>query len=331
MKKIFGTVLSFLVFAVMPSIVFAEITFIPHIGFDVHKGIKNEKIDSQIGNMMKKFMPAEVPYEKIPFSRPLVPMFTLGLDLHFISHRSGFTFFWNNEFSFSQKFVAEEQLSASASVSLNDIKNINPNGNLEEQVKDFLSKHKNLDENRLKQLAKEGNTAELEKIVKDEVMKSLLEKKVGSFTEKQKMMFYATELLLGGTFRREKAFNIYFGIGLKLGFSINAIELVKDVRSGKMQDFKAIPDRFVAMVLPAFGGSLGFSYYFNRFIGISVSANDFLGLGAFVSTNILERHHGQPKEYEGYPTKAVAYTSIGLHNDFAMKFGVNIRFFGVKK
>lgn len=270
MKKV--TVI--LLLAMLPAMMFSEVVFMPHIGFDLHKGIKSQLLDNVLKDIINKSInkdkkdgetPAYLANDQLPHSNPLIPLFTIGLDMQFIHHGSGFTFFWNHEFSYTPNFKAYEQIN-------------------------YISE-------------------------------KLLSTK-GTFNENQKIMLYSFELLMGGTFRREQAFNIHFGIGLKVGFTPSTIGVVvKALQEGR----KAIPNQVSMMVVPAFGGTLGFTYYFNNVVGLSVSVNEFLGFGGFLSLRVKERGS------DGVPTTAVGYASMGFTNNFAMKIGLNLRVHGIRE
>lgn len=262
-----------LLLVMMPTIMFSEVVFMPRLGFDIHKGIKNQLLDGILKEVINTAInsdkkegeePSYLSNDQLPHSKPLISMFTIGLDMQFIHHGSGFTFFFNNEFSYASNFKAYEQF-------------------------------------------RYGDS-------------KILPKEVGTLTEKQKIMLYSFELLMGGTFRREQAFNIHFGIGLKVGLTPNSIStVIKAFKDGR----NAVPDQVTMMVVPAFGGTFGFTYYFNEIVGLSVSINEFLGFGGFLSTRVTEKENNKLKS-------AVAYASMGFTNNFAMKFGVNLRIHGVR-
>ena len=65
---------------------------------------------------------------------------------------------------------------------------------------------------------------------------------------KKDLQFFSSEILLGATFRRDKALNISFGLGARVATSMNL--------GGKLEDSFDI-------ILPGLGGTFGFSYYFN--------------------------------------------------------------------
>ena len=276
MKKLFGIA----ILAIMPAIMFAEVVFMPRLGIDIHKGIKNQMLDSALRQLINTTIergkkPGENPKlvedNQIPHSKPLVTMFTVGLDMQFIVHSNGFTFFWNNEFSYAKDFKAYEQFQF------------------------------------LRHPALAGG--------------SDLKTEEGVYNGGQKLMLLSTEFLFGATFRRENAFNIHFGLGFKTSLSPATLGLLKPAFSGEISK---IPNEMTVMILPALGGTFGFTYYFTEVVGISASINEFVGVGAFLSTKILG------KDNEGIPNKAVGYASMGLSNNFAMKLGLNLRVHGVR-
>lgn len=274
MKKI--TVI--LLLAMLPAMMFSEVVFMPRVGFDIHKGIKNQMLDAALKKLINWTVnsgkkegenPTYITDDQIPHSKPLLTMITVGLDMQFIHHGNGFTFFWNNEFSYSANFKAYEKF--------------NYGEGLLPGVKSFS-------------------------------------KNAGNFDEAQKVMLYSTEFLLGGTFRRENAFNIHFGIGLKLSITPGTLRLLKPAFSGERTK---IPEKLTVMAIPAIGGTFGFTYYFNNVVGLSLSLNEFVGFGGFLSARVLE-------DSNGVPTKAIGYASMGFTNNFAMKLGLNLRVNGVR-
>lgn len=194
MKKCF----ILLSFFVLPICMFSEVVFIPHIG----NVIDNNK-----------------------FVRHFSSMSTLGLDIQFISHNSGFTFFLNNAVSKANK---------------------------------------------------------------------------DSF-------FFTSEILLGHTFRREKAFNINVGFGFRNSSTINSFLYIFNVEN-------MIPNEPI-LILPSFGGSFGVSYYFNNVFGLSFAVSDFVSYGAFVLDE-----HGREIVFSKHIT-----------DTFCFKFGLNLRINGHKK
>jgi len=267
-----------LLLAMLPAMMFSEVVFMPRMGFDIHKGIKSHLLDNAFQGIINKAInkdkkegedPSFLKASDLPNSKTLAPMFTIGFDMQFISHASGFTFFFNNEFSYTPKFMAYERFNYAEGA--------------------FGGKN--------------------------------FEKEAGNFNEKQNIMLYSFELLMGGTFRRENAFNIHFGIGLKVGLTPGTIKLAIDAFT-KGRD--AIPDQVTTMVVPAFGGTFGFTYYFTDVVGLSVSVNEFLGFGGFISARTTE------KKDDGTPKKAIGFASMGFTNNFAMKIGLNLRVKGVR-
>lgn len=275
MKKFF----TILLLSMLPILAFSEVVFSPRIGFDIHKALKNKMMDNVLKNIVNKAIesgksegenPTLLEDDAIPHSDFLLTMFTIGLDMQFIAHSNGFTFFWNNEFSYAKSFKAYEQF--------HFVKQVAP-------------------------------------------LKDIMMNEDGTFNENQKTMLYSTELMFGGTFRRENDFNIHFGLGLKLGFTPSTLKLIKPAISG---DRAKIPDEIGVIVLPAIGGTFGFTYYFNKVVGLSASVNEFLGFGAFLSAKVTGR------DPAGVANKGIAYASIGFSNNFAMKLGVNLRVNGVR-
>lgn len=268
-----------LLLVMMPAMMFSEVVFMPRIGFDIHKGIKNQMLDGVLKKVINMAInsgkkegetPTYLADDQVPHSKPLLTMITAGFDMQFIHHGNGFTFFWNNEFSYSANFKAYEQF-------------FYGEGRLSPGVKSFYT---------------------------DE----------GTYTEKQKIMLYSTEILLGGTFRRENAFNIHFGVGLKVGITPATLKLLKPAFAG---DRAKIPEQLTVMAIPAIGGTFGFTYYFTDVVGMSLSVNEFLGFGGFLSARVLDSK-------DGVPTKAIGYASMGFTNNFAMKLGLNLRVHGTK-
>ncbi|MGP1415713.1 MAG: DUF2715 domain-containing protein [Treponema sp.] len=135
----------------------------------------------------------------------------------------------------------------------------------------------------------------------------------------KKFYVYSTEMLFGGTFRRENAFNIYFGVGFKTQFNPSMIwDIIGIVQ-------RIIPNSVqMYAMLAGFGGTFGFSYYFNNVVGLTFSINDFVGLGAAV----VARFDGF--ENDGYPRSGKAMFSLGINNNFAMKFGLSLRVNGTR-
>jgi len=275
MKKFF----TILLLSMLPLMVFSEVVFSPHIGFDIHKALKNKMMDDLLKNTVNQVIgkgkksgenPTLLEDNTIPHSGFLLTMFTIGLDMQFISHSNGFTFFWNNEFSYTPSFKVYEQFQFTK---------------LSPPLQDIMTTEK------------------------------------GLWNENSKIMLYSTELMFGGTFRRENAFNIHFGLGLKIGFTPSTLKLIKPAMSG---DRSNIPDEIGVIILPAIGGTFGFTYYFNKIVGLSASINDFLGVGAFLSAKVTGR------DASNVPNKGIAYASIGFSNNFAMKLGVNLRINGVR-
>ena len=108
---------------------------------------------------------------------------------------------------------------------------------------------------------------------------------------------------------------------MKVGLTPGTIKLAIDAFT-KGRD--AIPDQVTTMVVPAFGGTFGFTYYFTDVVGLSVSVNEFLGFGGFISARTTE------KKDDGTPKKAIGFASMGSTNNFAMKIGLNLRVKGVR-
>ena len=275
MKKIIGLLL----FAIMPTLMFSEVVFMPRVGLDVFKGIKSEALDNMMVKWINKALEngkdsnetvTEFKKEDLPHSKPLITMMTFGFDMQFISHGNGFTFFWNNEFAYAAGFQAYEKFT-------------------------FLKK--------LPPVRPE------DKIVKDP----------DTFKENQKIMMLSTELLFGGTFRREDALNINFGLGFRTSMTPQTIKLIKNLFSNDFPE----KDTVVA-VLPALGGTFGIAYYFNEVVGISASVSDFISFGAFVSGK------AEKDPVTGKFQTATAFASLGLSNSFAMRLGLNLRVHGVR-
>ncbi|MGP1437820.1 MAG: DUF2715 domain-containing protein [Treponema sp.] len=275
MKKIIGLLL----FLMIPTLIFSEVVFVPRIGFDVHKGIQSQMFDNMLVNWINKALESgKAPNESVthiktgdlPHSKPLITMITLGLDMQFISHGNGFTFFWNNEFSYAAGFQAYEKFT-------------------------FLRKFT------------PANTTSEDKISKEDQ----------TTYQKQKIMMISTELLFGGTFRRESAFNINFGLGFRTSITPQTLTLISGLLR---QQFPK--DNTVIAILPAIGGTFGVTYYFNEIVGISASVSDFISFGTFIA--------GKVDVANSKITRADAFASLGLSNSFAMKLGVSLRINGVR-
>ena len=275
MKKIIGLLL----FAIVPTLMFSEVVFMPRVGLDVFKGIKSEALDNMMVKWVNKALEngkasdetvTEFKKEDLPHSKPLITMMTFGFDMQFISHGNGFTFFWNNEFAYAAGFQAYEKFT-------------------------FLKK--------LPPVRPE------DEIVKD----------TDTFKETQKIMMLSTELLFGGTFRRENALNINFGLGFRASMTPQTIKLIKNLFSNDFPE----KDTVVA-VLPALGGTFGIAYYFNEVVGISASVSDFVSFGAFMSGK------AEKDPVTGKFQRATAFASLGLSNSFAMRLGLNLRVHGVR-
>jgi hypothetical protein len=276
MKKIIGLLL----FAVIPTLMFSEVVFMPRIGLDVYKGIKSEALDNMMVKWINKALEnGKDPNETVkyitkgdlPHSKPLITMITFGFDMQFISHGNGFTFFWNNEFGYAAGFQAYEKFT-------------------------FLRK--------LPPLRPDDD------IIKDGDK---------TFKENQKVMMLSTELLFGGTFRRESAFNINFGLGLRASVTPQTLALIKGLFNNQFPE-----NNTVVAILPALGGTFGFTYYFNNVVGISASVSDFVSFGAFVAGK------AEKNKTTGKFQKAVAFASVGLSNSFAMRLGLSLRVHGVR-
>lgn len=272
MKKIIGLLL----FAIVPTLMFSEVVFMPRIGFDIHKGIKSRMLDKTLVNWINKALengkdPAEtvtqITTDDLPHSKPLITMITFGFDMQFISHGNGFTFFWNNEFGYAAGFKAYEKFSF--------LRKLNPGG------------------------------------------QDSVDKDTGVFNEKQKIMMLSTELLFGGTFRREDALNINFGLGLRTSITPQTLTLIKGLFENKFPEKNT-----VVAILPAIGGTFGITYYFNNIVGISASVSDFISFGTFIS--------GKAEAEGGRIKTATAFASLGLSNSFAMRVGLSLRVNGVK-
>ena len=277
MKKIIGLLL----FAIMPTLMFSEVVFMPRVGLDVFKGIKSEALDNMMVKWVNKALQNgkasnesvnEFKKEDLPHSKPLITMMTFGFDMQFISHGNGFTFFWNNEFAYAAGFQAYQKFAF-----LKKLTPINPGP---------------------------GD------IVNNEDVNTY---------EKQKVMMLSTELLFGGTFRREDALNINFGLGFRASMTPQTIKLIKNLFSNDFPE----KDTVVA-VLPALGGTFGIAYYFNEVVGISASVSDFVSFGAFVSGK------AEKDPVTGKFQRATAFASLGLSNSFAMRLGLNLRVHGVR-
>ncbi len=259
-------ILSVLLLSAVPILAFSEVVFIPQLGFDAHKGIKMQKIDDMMPELLGKWAGVKIEPEYYPNSRPLTTMFTIGLDMHFISKKTGFTFFWNHAFSYASRFRAQEKFF------------YNP-----------------------------GSSNEFTKVPTGNI-------------EHYKFLVLSSEMLLGGTFRRERAFNIHFGIGFKTSITPATVKQLIDL----FKEHK-FPDKMATLIMPSFGGSIGVSYYFNNFIGLSLTFSDFLGFGAFVAGNTQKDLLNK-----GKLTGANGFISMGLNNNFSLKLGVNLRVNGVK-
>lgn len=141
-------------------------------------------------------------------------------------------------------------------------------------------------------------------------------KETEKYYEDRKVMLVSTELLFGGTFRRESALNINFGIGIKASVTPATLGLIKGLFN------QTFPEKAVIAVIPAVGGTFGVAYYFNETVGLSLSVSDFVGFGAFIA--------GDVKQEGGRIKAATAFASLGLNNNFSCKFGLNLRVNGVR-
>lgn len=277
MRKVIGLLL----FAVLPTLMFSEVVFMPRIGLDVYKGIKSEALDNMMVKWVNKALQngkdsdesvTEFKKEDLPHSKPLITMMTFGFDMQFIAHDNGFTFFWNNEFAYAAGFQAYQKFNFLKKLTL-----INPGAD--------------------------------DKVINEDV----------NTYEKQKVMMISSEFLFGGTFRRENALNISFGLGFKASMTPQTIKLITSLFSNDFPE----KDTVVA-VLPAIGGTFGIAYYFNEVVGISASVSDFVSFGAFISGK------AEKDPNTGKFQRATAFASLGLSNSFAMRLGLNLRVNGVR-
>ena len=257
-----------LLLVLLPLAVFSESIFTFYVGTDIQKANNIDGLDNLFkGFVGNKFSqdPNQVPYPK---SKIAIPMFSIGLDMQFVSHKSGFTFFWNNAFLCADHVVGYETLNFKYDDKFNT-----------------------------------------------EIVG-------GRKTLRGKFNVYSTEMLFGGTFRRENAFNIHFGIGFRTQFNPSMIWDILGLVKG------IIPQERVQMyaMVAGFGGTFGFTYYFNNVVGLMFSINDFVGLGGA----ILGQFEGGSTNEAGFPTSGRAMLSLGLNNNFAMKFGLSLRVNGTR-
>ena len=199
--KLKSKLLILVVFFLFSISAFTETVFMPHVGI-IYGG--SEVIPSS------KYIP------------------TYGLDMQFISHKNGFTLFFNNTVSYKNK--------------------------------DFI--------------------------------------------------LYAPELLIGGTFRREKGLNVSFGLGIRALSTIKSLSYLSGIQK------KANIAQSPVFIIPSFGATLGISYYFNNVIGFSFFISDFMAYGTYTL-----------KE-EG--TKKLTF-SKGFSDNLIFKFGINLRINGQKE
>lgn len=264
MKKTFFIFL----LAVLSLMAFSESIFTFHIGTDIQKGINIAPLYDVVKNSLGKQFGQDSDQVPSPNSKVLIPMLSVGLDMQFASHTSGFTFFWNHAFLYADHVVGY-------------------------QVLDFVYKDK------LNAEAVDGKT-----------------------TFKNKLYVYSSEMLFGGTFRRENAFNIHFGIGFKTQFNPSMIKDIIGIVKSQIPQDKV---QMYAMVA-GLGGTFGFSYYFNNVVGLTFSVSDFVGLGG----TIFGQFNGGSTNEGGYPTSGRAMLNLGLNNNFAMKFGLSLRANGTR-
>ena len=123
---------------------------------------------------------------------------------------------------------------------------------------------------------------------------------------KKDLQFISSEILLGATFRRDKALNISFGLGPRMASSVNF---------GGLDD----PVHIISTLL-GLGGTFGLSYYFNDSFGISLFASDFVCLDTGTMRESRRIHNGG----EVIETKP----SYKISNTFSVRAGVNFRIFG---
>ena len=124
---------------------------------------------------------------------------------------------------------------------------------------------------------------------------------------KKDLQVVSSEILLGATFRRDKALNISFGLGPRMA---------SPVKFGGLDD----PVHIISTLL-GLGGTFGLSYYFNDLFGISLFASDFLCLDTGPTHESRRTHHNGGEVIE---TKS----SYKVSNTFSVRAGVNFRIFG---
>ena len=98
---------------------------------------------------------------------------------------------------------------------------------------------------------------------------------------KKDLQIVSCEMLLGKTFRRDKAFNISFGLGIRLGMVMNMQESFKDQ---------------LEYTMPGIGGTLGMSFYFTDRFGLSIFASDFACLPGYAKKQNKEKLDAINKE-----------------------------------
>lgn len=117
------------------------------------------------------------------------------------------------------------------------------------------------------------------------------------------LTFVSSEILLGRTCRKRKALNISFGFGARLAVGLNPQRIV-----GNRLDY----------LLPGLGGTLGFSYYFNDVLGLSLFASDFVCLRTSAHTRHADKQEAMGK---------LSFTE-GISNTVSIRLGMNVRIGG---
>ena len=118
---------------------------------------------------------------------------------------------------------------------------------------------------------------------------------------KKDLQFVSSELLLGGTFLRDKALNISFGLGGRFAMPLN---MQKELQEQGEH------------ILPGFGGTLGISYYFNDSFGFSLFVSDFASFAYNTKGDNKDDSKNGKLFYEG------------VSDGFCFKIGMNIRLGG---
>jgi len=123
---------------------------------------------------------------------------------------------------------------------------------------------------------------------------------------KKDLQFISSEILLGATFRRDKALNISFGLGPRMESPVN---------------YSKLGNPNIISTLLGLGGTFGLSYYFNNSFGISLFASDFLCLDTGPT------HESRRTLRDGREVRETK-SSYKISNTFSIRAGINFRIFG---